>query len=62
MKEPTEWKIKALIDHAACNSVQIGGAWVAARPIGLCSIKRRFQLAWRVFTGECDAVRWEKGQ
>ena len=34
------------------------GRWVAARPVGYPSILRRFRLAWGVFTGRYDALKW----
>ena len=36
------------------------GAWVPARPIGLQGLflRHRCRLAWRVFTGQYDVVKW----
>ena len=34
------------------------GLWVLARPIPLASIPERFRLAWGVFTGKYDALKW----
>lgn len=38
----------------------IDGAWVMARPDGhqAFSWTWRFKMAWSVFTGECDVLRW----
>lgn len=36
------------------------GEYTPARPIGQGGIKRRFKMAWLVFTGKCDVVRWKK--
>lgn len=44
------------------GSAEINNKWVLARPIGMCSIWRRFYLAWLVFTGKCDVLRWSEGQ
>lgn len=40
----------------------INGKWVPARPLGLYSIKNRIRLAWLVFTGKCDVLKWPEGQ
>lgn len=37
---------------------QFGKQWVPARPEGLWSFSNRCKLAWLVFTGRCDALRW----
>lgn len=34
--------------------------WVLARPEGLTSIKWRFKMAWKVFTGKADVLIWEE--
>ena len=34
------------------------GRWVMARPIAAPTFKQRCIAAWRVFTGEWDALRW----
>lgn len=39
------------------------GDWVPARPMGwqdwgLYGLKRRFKLAWGVFTGRYDVLKW----
>lgn len=39
--------------------VNINGKWVQARPVPYYGMFRRFKLAWLVFTGECDAIKWE---
>jgi hypothetical protein len=35
-----------------------GEYWVPARPLSMTGIKTRIMLAWKVFTGECDALTW----
>jgi len=32
--------------------------WIPARPEGMYSLKSRFILAWKVFSGKCDALYW----
>lgn len=34
------------------------GRWVLARPEPLYAVGERFRLAWLVFTGRADALRW----
>lgn len=36
------------------------GVWVAARPLGWqgWSLRRRLKLAWGVFTGRYDVLKW----
>jgi hypothetical protein len=35
--------------------------WVAARPLGRSGpFWYRFKLAWMVFTGKCDVLKWHK--
>lgn len=35
-----------------------GDVWVLARPLSVGNILTRAKLAWKVFTGECDALKW----
>ena len=44
------------------NHVQIDGEWYLARPLGLDTLSNRLKLAWAVFTGKYDAVRWPGNQ
>lgn len=34
------------------------GDWVPARPKGFYSLSRRLSLAYKVFSGQCDALLW----
>jgi hypothetical protein len=52
---PYEWTIRQLLTHAATGP---GGAWEPARPFGDFSLRNRFRLAYLVFTGQADALRW----
>ena len=38
------------------------GKWYPARPLGFFCIRRRFKIAWEVFVGRADAVKWPGGQ
>ena len=37
----------------------INGKWVPARAMGFYSLPSRLKLAWNVFTGKYDALKWE---
>lgn len=57
---PCEWTIRSLMKvikegpHAQVK----GGDWEPARPYGMFSLRSRLRLAWMVFKGEADALRW----
>lgn len=34
------------------------GPWFLSRPLSLTCIRTRFKLAWKVFTGQYDALSW----
>lgn len=36
------------------------GRWALARPLGMGGFWHRLRLAWGVFTGRYDALRWER--
>lgn len=38
------------------------GKWCPARPLGYPSFWSRIKLAWGVFTGKYDAVKWPGNQ
>ncbi len=44
------------------NSCGRGGVWAPARPDGFYSVKNRLRLAWEVFTGRADVLRWPLDQ
>lgn len=57
---PNDWTIGELITHLQAGPrTQIkGGGWQPARPFGLFGLRSRLRLAWLVFTGQADALRW----
>ena len=57
---PYEWTIRALVEHIKKGEqTQVkGGDWEPARPFGFFGLSSRIRLAWMVFTGEADALRW----
>ena len=44
------------------TTAQINGKWIPARPLGLDTLKNRFRLAFMVFTGKLDALKWGGNQ
>ena len=62
-KAPNLFSLGTLQCDVNENLTQIkNGDWVPARPLGLFSLRNRFKLAWAVFTGKYDAVKWPGGQ
>lgn len=56
---PNEWTIEQLVEHVRTGPrCQIKRSWQPARPVGFFSLGARLRLAWMVFTGEADALRW----
>ena len=57
---PQEWTIEQLVDCMKYgDSVQAqDGSWQPARGYGMYSLRSRMRLAWMVFTGKADALRW----
>lgn len=48
------------IKHWDCTTDTVNG-WKLARPVGYYGgIWRRFRLAWWVFTGKCDVLKWHR--
>ncbi len=45
-----------------CDKELEPGLWVPARPCGpyLLSLWQRLKVAWRVFTGQLDALDWDQ--
>jgi hypothetical protein len=39
-----------------------GNTWYPARPEGYHSVRSRLRLAWEVFTGRADVLRWPDKQ
>ncbi len=37
---------------------EVNGQWVLCRPIPFYGFRQRLQLAWQVFTGKYDALKW----
>lgn len=56
---PYEWTIRALMKHAETSLTQVkGGDYEPTRVYGFYSLGNRLRLAWKVFTGEADALCW----
>ena len=61
---PSLWTLKELQNHQDIIGVdtEIDGKWVPARPLGLDTISNRIKIAYQVFIGTYDAVKWPGGQ
>ncbi len=59
MNSPSIYVADRLRDWPAATELK-DGRWVYARPLGFQGfcLRRRWQLAWGVFTGRFDALRW----
>lgn len=57
---PYLWTIRALMKHIkeGPHAQVKGGDWEPVRPYGMFTLRSRARLAWMVFKGEADAVRW----
>ena len=62
MKAPNLWGIISLLDNLKSVSTKIDGHYYPARPMGVDSLSNRFRLAWGIFTGKYDALKWPKNQ
>lgn len=65
MRQPDIYAVEALHSWPNKELVQLPDGrqyWRLARPMvhNAFSWRWRFKLAWEVFTGEYDAVRWDK--
>ncbi len=59
IKYPRLCNITDLIKTAGdCQREVEPGLWAPTRPLGLCTLRFRFRVAWMVFTGRADAVVW----
>ena len=61
-KAPNIVNLRSVLDSVNSTQTEINGNWVPARPLGFYSIGYRLKAAWLVFTGQCDALKWPKGQ
>lgn len=59
---PSAHTIESVTQIARHVSVEINGNWYPARPVGFHSFWSRISLAWEVFTGRADVLRWPGDQ
>ena len=61
MRVPDVWDVANLTKDAVAYSTAPDGTWRPARPLGHASLslRRRVVVAWRVFTGRYDALKWK---
>lgn len=57
MKSPRMYSAAAIKNWDVDKEI-VSGAWGPARPYHSPCLKCRFVLAWKVFTGKCDALYW----
>lgn len=61
-KAPNLWALKVLQNEVNNNQTEINGKWIPARPLGVDCLRHRLRLAWGIFLGKYDAVKWPGGQ
>ena len=63
-RAPNAYTFESLAKAADGNTTMShdGKSWHPARPEGYFSIVSRFRLAWEVFTGRADVIRWPGNQ
>ena len=63
-RAPNAYTFETLAKAANGNTTMShdGKRWHPARPDGLHSLKSRLRLAWEVFTGKADVIRWPGNQ
>lgn len=59
-KAATEYTLKSLSRTLSMNvsASKDGKYWYPARPLNYASVVHRLRLAWAVFTGQVDVIRW----
>lgn len=62
MNQPQIVRIRDIDLEVQVHTTQ--GNWRPARPLpyyfaGLGNLRNRLRCAWLVFTGKCDALRWD---
>ena len=62
IRQPELYSVDELIEMRVFTQLP-SGQWVAARRIGsnMRTFQWRWNIAWLVLTGQCDAIAW-KGQ
>jgi len=61
-KYPRLVTVKEITEDAFNTTTNIDGKWLPARPLGFMSWQQRWKMAWLVFTGKCDALKWPGDQ
>ena len=59
-KAPSSYTLHSLSQtlNSGTSISHDGETWYPARPEGFPSLRSRFTLAWEVFTGKADVLRW----
>jgi hypothetical protein len=64
MRQPDIWTVDAIRNHSVAEEVPATALtpayWRPCRPMAHNAFSWwwRFKLAWMVFTGQCDCLRW----
>jgi hypothetical protein len=53
-----DWPMKKVRTKEMSHAKTSGWYWVLARPMAIGGLLTRARLAWGVFTGRYDALRW----
>lgn len=61
-RAPNLMTVGSVIQSVGEVAVKVKGSWHPCRPMGLDDIPNRLRLAWGVFTGRYDALKWPAGQ
>ena len=63
-KAPNAYTLSSLkkVLEMGVQSSSDGETWHPARPLGMQSLTSRMRLAWEVFTGRADVLRWPDNQ
>jgi hypothetical protein len=46
----------------AGTATQCRGRWIPARPVNHRTLRERVKLAWQVFNGKMDVIKWDGNQ
>jgi len=61
---PKLYKLEELKDIFSGNweLKEFNGKWLPARPLHFADLKTRLKLAWMVFIGKVDVLKWPNNQ
>lgn len=59
---PQVVRVETLLNSSRSQTHLGNGSYAEARPLAISSLKMRFILAYKVFTGQADALVWHGDQ